>query len=61
MARMSFPATRATTGLKNCSASVLPGCNPDCPYATRSRKLLSHPICGKNGSSDSTHDAPTFG
>src|SRR6266851_2838685 len=48
-------------GLKNCKASVGPGCNPELPYAARSFNASSQLGFGKNGSSDATHDADSRG
>src|SRR5437773_2770959 len=48
-------------GLKNCSASVGPGCSPDAPYAPRTFSEPSHAGAGKNGSSDTTHEPESLG
>src|SRR3954471_20496561 len=43
------------------SAAVGPGCTPDAPYAARTRNWLSQEKCGKNDSSEASHDALSFG
>ena len=52
---------RAVVDEKNWTASVVPGCTPEAPYALRRRNSLSQPICGKNDSSDGIHDTEAFG
>ena len=47
--------------VKNCAASVVPGCTPDAPYAVRRRSWLRKFGRGKNDSSEITHERAAFG
>ena len=55
------PTTLTVPALKVMRPCVAPGCTPLAPYAVRTRNWLSHENCGKNCSSDSTHERLAFG
>src|SRR5205085_1565169 len=57
----SVPLAATATGTEKRWASSVPGARPALPHAARSRRLDSHPIRGKNGSSEMTHEPDSLG
>src|SRR3989454_12855633 len=61
IAAASAPSTFDVFGAKKCNASVVPGWTPEAPNAPRNRTLFTQDHFGKNGSSDTTQETPSFG